>query len=1247
MKRSFIVGIGASAGGLEAFTQLLQNLPVDSGLAFVLIQHLDPAHPSALAAILSKATPMPLLEATDDIPVKPNHVYIISPNTVITIVGGCLKVCKPQVEHGSRRAVDIFFESLAQDQGEGGIGVILSGTGSDGTLGLEAIRAEGGITFAQDASAKYDGMPRSAIDASCVDAVLSLQAIAEELVRIGRHIPGDFGISTGKPAGKASGRTGRSREALASGDAYGKIMAVLRQHSGVDFAHYKPATFQRRVNRRMLLLKIPRPESYLKRLKADKTELDELYQDVLINVTAFFRNPDAFQALGQAAFPALLKGRSANDSIRLWVPGCSTGQEAYSLVMALLEATGDEVAIPIQMFGTDLNEKLLEKARSGLYSSFQVQDVSPERLRRFFVEEAGAYRVAKSIRERCVFAKHDVMADPPFSRMDVISCRNMMIYIDQDAQAKIISSFHYALKPKGILFLGASETIGGSPELFTALDKKHRIYLKAPGPSRPLPYPLPAPVARSRPVKSYAVASAGVASGESDVRREADRVSLNLYVPSCVLINDSLEILQFRGDTALYLRPPRGRASLSLLKMARDGLMLPLRTALNKARKTNQRVRADDISINSGGRGRRVNLKVVPLKNLKERHWLVFFEVVTRRSSPLASPAEMSAGDATAAVRSGSSRAEARETVRLREELSETRDYMQSLQEKYEAASEELQASSEEIQSSNEELQSINEELETSKEELESTNEELTTVNEEMANRNADLTRLTGDLKNLHVSVDMAILRVGSDLCIRRFTPQAEKLFNLIASDVGRPLGAVKTDFDLPELEELITDVIKTLSVRAKEVQDRAGRWYSLRARPYVTIDNKIDGAVLTMVDITDLKMSLSESEAIVETSPPMLILDGDLRVKKVNRSFCEAFKVSFDETQGHFLYELGNGQWNIPKLKTLLGEILPRDKAVTNFEVDHEFQTIGMKMILISGRELDWGAFGKTILISILDITERKKALKEIEQYNAELEQRVRERTAELTATNQELEAFAYSVAHDLRNPLRGIEGFSRILAKDYGDRLDETGKNYCERIRTSVYRMSHLIDSLLELARLTRTEIRREEVDLSHEVRVLSREFNKKDPGREVEFVVAPDVKVVGDGRLLRIALANLLDNAWKFTSKHPRARLEFGITQEDGSPVYFVRDDGAGFNMAFAEKLFQTFQRLHTPEEFPGTGIGLTIAQRIVKRHGGRIWADGAVERGATLYFSLSRPERPAAQGLLNRRKLDRRALVGDKG
>ncbi|HEY5912367.1 MAG TPA: chemotaxis protein CheB, partial [Verrucomicrobiae bacterium] len=823
-----IVGVGASAGGLEAFTELLKQLPPDTGLGFVLVQHLDPQHESVLTQLLARVTPMPVLEVTNNLRVRPNHVYTIPPNRVLRIAQGALKLRPRQQSHTPARSIDFFFESLAQDQRERAIGVVLSGTASDGTLGLEAIKAEGGITFAQDETARYDSMPRSAVAAGCVDFVLKPADIARELAWIAKHPyvagrlhgPSSTEDSRASATAPADNRTSGVRETPSAGagiplshavavhpkpggDGFRKTLLLLRNHTGVDFSLYKSTTIQRRITRRVVLNKLRTVEEYATFLRGNAKELDALYSDVLISVTSFFRNPEAFDVLERKVFPKLLRQR-AGEPLRAWVLGCSTGQEAYSIAISFAEAAEHAPRHRrLQIFATDLNDALLDKARHALYPRSLAQDLSPERLRRFFVEEEGGYRVAKPLREMVVFARQNFINDPPFSRIDLISCRNLLIYLEPSLQKKAMPTFHYALNPEGFLFLGASESIGTFTDLFEPADRKHKIFTRKAAPAHVLPLPVktdrgrplpsghapPLPLGEDRPKLPDA------SRGELNAQREADRVTVNQFAPPGVLINADLQILQFRGPTSAYLQPPpTGKAAFDLLKMAREGLMLPLRAAIHKARKENRTVRKESVRIQANGQNRTVNLQVIPLKNVRERCFLVLFEDAERvgRALPGAPPPEHW-------PRQGAAKKETdRRIIALETELAETRDYLQSIQEQHEATNEELQASNEEVQSANEELQSINEELETSKEELESANEELTTVNEEMANRNAELNRLNADLTNLQTSTRLPIVLLGRDLTVRRFSAPAEKVLNLLATDIGRPLSAVRHNLLLP-----------------------------------------------------------------------------------------------------------------------------------------------------------------------------------------------------------------------------------------------------------------------------------------------------------------------------------------------------------------------------------------------------------------------------------------------------------------
>jgi len=1039
-KNSFpIVGVGASAGGLEAFTKLLANLPANTGMGFVLLQHLDPLHESALAEILTRATSMPVQEATNDLRVEPNHVYVIPPNKSMEIVQGVLKLrIRSDRARGAQHLIDVFFESLANDRGGRAIGVVLSGTASDGTLGLEAIKAGGGITFVQDESAKFDSMPRSAIAAGCVDFVLPPEAIAKEIARIARHpfVAGDDArfrlpeaesaavlpedpdhapASGGKSAPRAGAKAARTGAPAAGDlplsaeqDGFKKILPLLRNHCGVDFSLYKSSTIRRRVARRMVLNRQETPGDYAAFLRNNTKELDALYSDVLIGVTGFFRNADAFDALKRKVFPALLAQRGRTGPLRVWTLGCSTGQEAYSIAMAFAEFSDKAARAPkLQVFATDLNEAALEKARRGLYAKTLVQDLSPERLRRFFAEEEGGYRIDKTLREQVVFARHNVMNDPPFSRLDVISCRNLLIYFEAGLQKKIMPAFHYALKPGGFLFLGASESVGPFTALFEATDMKHKIFSRKAAPTPAFRLPLPQQDRPASPAPGKALpAPAGAPGlparprGELDARREADRLSVSQFAPPGVLVDAELQVLQFRGATRDFLEPPSGQATFDVLKMACEGLMLPLSAAIRQAKRDGKTVRREHVRLRKNGATRAIHLQVTPLANLKERCYLILFEEAEAPRRSAVTPARAAGPAAGKKLPPQGKNTPARRVVELERELSDIREDLVSLRiqsetstEELKSANEQLQSSSEEMQSANEELQSLNEELETSKEELESTNEELTTVNEEMTNRNAELKGLNNDLSNLHMSIGTAILVLGRDLTLRRFTVQAEKIFNLLAADVGRPLGGIRHNLDCRDLEEFVREVIDTVSVRQREVRDKDGRWYSLRARPYLTLDNKIDGAVLVLVDIDALKTSEQEikgarayAQAILRTKPnPLLVLRTDLRVDTANEAFYQAFKVAPADTEGRLIYEIGNRQWNIPKLRELLEDILPLKSIFNGYEVAHDFETLGHRTMLLNARRMDnERGVPERILLAIEDITERKQAAEALRSYEA-----------------------------------------------------------------------------------------------------------------------------------------------------------------------------------------------------------------------------------------------------------------------
>jgi two-component system, chemotaxis family, CheB/CheR fusion protein len=838
-----IVAIGASAGGMQAFTELIRSLRADTGMAFVLIQHLDPKHHSILAELLARETVMKVAEVSEGMKAEPNRVYVIPPNASMTITDHKFHLSPRGDSPAAHMTTDQFMRSLAEDHGNRAVGVILSGTGSDGTLGMVEIQAHGGITFAQDEStAKYDGMPRSAIAAGCVDYVLPPKEIAHELARIARH-PYVF-----------RDRNAESAELLPIGSSgLGSIFNMLRRATGLDFTHYRQTTIVRRIHRRMVVHKIEKLDEYVKYLQSNPAELKALYQDMLINVTSFFRNPRVFDALKSQVFPNIFKSHPPDSTIRLWTPGCASGEETYSLAILLLEFLGEKAShVPIQLFGTDVSESSITRARAGLYPENIRGDVAPDRLRRYFTQTEGGFRISKNIRDICIFAQHNLLNDPPFSQMDLICCRNLLIYLEPVLQNKAISLFHYAIRPGGYLVLGTSEGVGHLSSLFAPEDRAFKIFSKKATAARQV---VSFSLNRGTDVGESASAAAhppnhllDIGSNYAEAQKEFDRRLLTQFVPATVFINEDLEIVHSRGNVNRYLKLAPGRPSLSILKMAREGLLIDLRAAINRAKKENTTVAKKGIRIKTGDAGEDsgssllVNFQVIPftLGTLQELYFIAVFQDA---------PPEPTRQKQTERAVRGSETAN-RRIAKLEHELSAAQEYLQSVVETQEATNEALQSANEEILSSNEELQSTNEELETAKEELQSTNEELSTVNDELRSRNLDVNRINNDLTNLLGSVDIAMVIVGSDLSIRRFTPKAQKIFGLIPGDIGRPMQNINPTIEMPRIQQMVQQVMESSESLESELTDRSGSRYQLRILPYRTQDNKIDGAVITIVDI-------------------------------------------------------------------------------------------------------------------------------------------------------------------------------------------------------------------------------------------------------------------------------------------------------------------------------------------------------------------------------------------------------------
>ncbi|NTU93463.1 MAG: chemotaxis protein CheB [Chlorobiaceae bacterium] len=831
-----VVGIGASAGGLEAIEMFLKHVPVASGMAFVIVQHLDPARKGFMVELLQRVTPMPVVQVVDNTRIEADHVYVIPPNKDMSLLKGLLNLIDPVKPHGLRLPIDFFFRSLAEDLQQYSIGVILSGMGSDGTLGLRAIKEKGGGVFVQDpSSAKYDSMPRSAIDAGLADVVSTPEALPERIVAYVKFQP-----SPAKPAEPLEQKHLSGLE---------KVLLILRAHTRQDFSLYKKSTVYRRIERRMGVHQIENIASYIRLLQDNPHETELLFRELLIGVTSFFRDPESWDTLRSMAIPALLNSRPGGKTVRAWVAGCSTGEEAYSLAIVFKEAL--ELLNPpgtwrLQIFATDLDKDAIERARQALYPPNIAADVSPERLHRYFIQEEQGWRISRDIREMVVFAPQNVIMDPPFTRIDILVCRNLMIYWEQELQNKLLPLFHYSLNPGGLLFLGSAETVGPYSTMFEPIFGKLRIFRKVEHGGSFDAFEFPS---------SYGSAVTGVQEKEelpqgsrrqvSNMKALADQLILQNFAPSAVLTNDKGDIIYISGRTGKYLEPAAGKANWNIFAMAREGLRYELDLLFGMSSAHQEPVTRKGVTIGSDGERVMVNLTVQRVEQPEALKDLVLVVFSMAEKPVLETRSDI--GSANGPVdETGVARIDS-----LERELKQSRQEIQSVREDMQASQEELNSANEELQSANEELQSTNEELTTSKEELQSLNEELQTVNHELQSKVNELSHANNDMKNLLNSTDIATLFLDESLNIRRFTTRTASIIKLIASDTGRPITDIVTELAYPSLADDAREVLQTLVFREKQVPATDGRWFNVKIMPYRTQENRIDGLVITFTDIS------------------------------------------------------------------------------------------------------------------------------------------------------------------------------------------------------------------------------------------------------------------------------------------------------------------------------------------------------------------------------------------------------------
>lgn len=1096
-----VVGIGASAGGLEAISELMSEVPALTGMAFLVVQHLDASRHSLLPEILAKRVAMPVQEAIEGMVIEPDHLYTIPANARMFVIDRQIRLQPRDETLGPPMPIDDLLGSLAKDLGGEAIGVILSGSGSDGALGLQAVQAEGGITFAQDASALFNSMPHAAIGLGCVDRVLAPREIAKEITRIGKH----------PHLRSVDGPKGGPRES-ADYD-YRPIYRLLQNACNIDFTRYKSGTIERRLSRRMALRQLSSMKEYVSVLESEPAETQALGRDLLIHVTEFFRDPETFEALTQSVFPRLMGDDHIGVALRIWVPGCATGEEVYSLAICLLEYLDHHgKTASIQIFGTDISPEALETARTGRYIENIARNVSLERLERFFVRDGEYYCVSKNVRDLCTFARHDIVSDPPFSRMNLISCRNLLIYLSAAAQRSVMPLFHYALKPDGVLMLGPSETVGAFSELFAIIDnKRSKLYSKKPriGPPaemRLAPSLVPPTKIRSR-------SAAGDQRGPDDatlLRAEVDRVSLARYVPPSVLCDDDLNIIEFRGDTSAWLVNPNGPPSTNLDRLAKREVFPALNDAIRQARHDGVSVRKSSFHTGIDGAQIIASLEVHPIRTagVEGRWFLIFFEDATGQTSGSARPANESFRTALLhmlrqrlgrqAVSPGND-AKDEEIARLNAEIGAMRTQLRAMLEEHESAREELKSSEEELLSSNEEFQSTNEELEAAKEELQSLNEELSTTNDELRYRNHEL-------KMVH--------------------------------------------------DEVVS------------------------SRDY--------------------------ADAIIDTmSEPLLVLEPDLRVERANQAFYETFQTTPGNTIGTMLYSLGNRQWDIPALRELLEQVLPKKKAVRNFLITHAYEAIGSRTMRLNAARVT-GPTHELIVLTIEDVTQHQVMVDQLER------------------ADRQKDEFLAMLGHELRNPLTAISNSLEIWdRKDVDSDTEERAKATAKR------QLQHeigLIDDLLDVSRITRgiVKLNVEPIDLNeivqHGIAVMRIESDARQHALLFDPSTAP-IFVQGDAMRLEQIVTNLLGNAIKYTP--PNGTISVSLATDGGEATLTVADNGIGMAPDLLPGIFTIFVQAERSldRKAGGLGLGLALVHRLVGLHQGTVRAlSKGVGHGSTFVVRL---------------------------
>jgi two-component system CheB/CheR fusion protein len=1193
------VGIGASAGGLEAIRELLENVPEQSDLAFVIIQHLAETQASLLTEILSRYTKIPVQKVENGVKIEPNHVYVIPPGVSMIISDGVLEL-KPRGI--ARKPIDEFFNSLALEKKSRAIGIILSGTGNDGTEGTRAIKAEGGITFAQDPkTAQYRDMPQSAISSESIHFILSPKQIANELMRVVKHPELVRQKITEEPA--IEGLTTLQ-----------KIFSMLQNSFKIDFAHYKKSTIMRRITRRIIINKLNTIEEYAKYLRLHPEELKALFDDLLIGVTEFFREPKTFEILEETVFPEVLKKRVKTQPLRVWLPGCATGEEVYSFAIVLQEFLDEQnLEIQAQIFGTDVNERSIDKARRAVYPKSIEAKVTSERLRKFFTTSNGNYQVAKRIRDLCIFAVQDLTRDPPFSGLDIILCRNVLIYFDTVLQEKIIPTFHYGLKPNGYLILGESETVGKFAQFFEPIERKSPIFRKKEAFGK-----IEVPIGRFEllPTEKRDLRAFKEAEPINLITSATDNILMSDFVPATFVVNNTMDIVVTRGHIQPYITIEPGTPSFSVAKMVRKELRPVVQSSIYRARKEQKEIQ-DTVNFKRDDSEITVKVQVKPftVPKVDGLFFLVaFFELKAMALAPEKAVAmEEAEGAKDQQIRD------------LSEALESTKQTLQSTIEQQESTNEELRSALEEVQSSNEELQSTNEELETAKEELQSTNEELNTVNSELKERNQNLTQISDDLANLLDNVDAAIIIVDNDLRIKRFTNPAQEFFRLIPSDIGRKITDIRLNIPVDDLENDLSSVIKNLQATKREIRAN-NNWYQLRVRPYITEEKKIQGAVTTIIDITDLKKAEEElefqAELLANVQDAVVAADKDFNLVYWSKAAEELFGWEAKEVVGRPYKEVLQSELSDLAQKQALDNLLNAGSSKS----EEIYQCKGGKRINVDVRSTvlknkQGQLMG--IVSSYRDVSERKLLESKIEEYNKNLEHVLEERTKQLKDAERmaTIGQVAGMVGHDIRNPLQAVISDLYLARSNLSalpeDQNKEGLSESLEDIEKSIEYINKIVADLQDYARPLRPTAK--ETNLANLCTGITSKCNIPN---NIEFSCDIDqqtTQITTDPELLTRALTNLVTNAVQAMPKS--GKLTVRSYRQQGDTIIEVKDTGVGIPEEAKAKLFTP---LFTTKP-KGQGFGLAVVKRVIEVMNGTISVESQKDKGTTFTIRLPPPQR----------------------